>query len=95
MMKYLMLSCREATRLTEKKLTLGKLSFLDNIQLAMHLRMCDRCKRYAEQSAGIEAALQHRMEEQSGQSTPPEEQPALPDEFKEKLLRRLQQKDGI
>lgn len=87
-----MLSCREATRLTEKKLTLGKLSFLDNIQLAMHLRMCDRCKRYAEQSAGIEAALHHKFEEKpESQPNEREQKSALSESFREQLLRRLEQ----
>lgn len=87
-----MLSCREATRLTEKKLTLGKLSFLDNIQLAMHLRMCDRCKRYAEQSAGIEEALRHQFEERpESQQNEQEQKPALSEAFRKHLLRRLEQ----
>lgn len=87
-----MLSCREATRLTEKKLTLGKLSFLDNIQLAMHLRMCDRCKRYAEQSAGIEEALRKQFEaKQETKPTELEQKLALSEAFREQLLRRLEQ----
>lgn len=95
-MKYLMLSCREATRLTEKKLTSGRLSLLDNIQLAMHLRMCDRCRRYAQQSTSIEKVLEQQLKEQEENEVNYEgEPPMLPNDFRERLLRRLQQGDGI
>ncbi|MBV6442602.1 MAG: hypothetical protein EPGJADBJ_04321 [Saprospiraceae bacterium] len=96
MMKYLMLSCREATRLTEKKLTSGRLSLLDNIQLAMHLRMCERCRRYAQQSTAIEKVLERQLKEQEENEVNYEgEPPVLPNDFRERLLRRLQQGDGI
>jgi len=90
MMKYLMLSCREATRLTEKKLTVGKLSFWGNLQLAMHIRMCDRCQRYAGQSAVIEKAL-HRQFEAKDETTQNLDEPKieLSEFFREQLLQRL------
>lgn len=91
-----MLSCCEATRLTEKKLTQGKLSLWGNMQLAIHLRMCERCRRYAQQSAAIEKVLEHQLKEREETEVKPDgESPTLPNEFRERLLRRLQQGDGI
>lgn len=53
MMQKLMLSCKTATGLMEKKHT-GEISFLEKMQLAFHTKMCDACRRYEEQSKLIE-----------------------------------------
>ncbi len=93
MMQYLMLTCREATRLTEKKLNSGSLSLIGNLQLALHLRMCARCRRYAEQSAAIETALQAQMEAMEEQEFNREgEPPEIPQGLRERLLQRLEEK---
>lgn len=62
MLKYLMLSCDEATRLTEKKLDTGRLSLIAEYKLALHMKMCDACLRYARQSAAIERAFRKRLD---------------------------------
>lgn len=89
-MKYLMLSCRAATRLMEKKLTLGNLTFWGNLRLKMHLNVCERCRRYAEQSAAIEIALRRQMEIIEEQETNFEgEPPVFPEGFHQRVLQRL------
>lgn len=90
-MKYLMLSCRAATRLMEKKLTLGNLTFWGNLQLKMHLNVCERCRRYAEQSAAIEIALRRKMEmEEEMEANFQGEPPMFPEGFHQRVLKRLE-----
>lgn len=48
-MNWLMLSCKKATEMIEKKL-LVKLSFKEKIQLEMHKSMCSACTAYEKQS---------------------------------------------
>ncbi len=53
MIKQLMISCREATLLTEKKMG-GRLSFTDRLRLVIHQALCDGCRRYQQQSRLID-----------------------------------------
>lgn len=68
MIKILMVSCKEATRLTEKKLLEGKLSWLKERQLKLHFKVCDACKRYAEQSAILEDVFRMLLERHTDQA---------------------------
>lgn len=52
MMKYLMISCREATYLMAKKEE-GKLSFAARVKLPMHTSMCSLCKKFEKQTSQI------------------------------------------
>ena len=56
MMNKLLLSCRTATALMEKKHR-EKISLLENIQLAMHVTLCSACRNYQKQSALLEEFL--------------------------------------
>ena len=56
LMNYLMLSCRKATELIEKR-TLVRLSFKEKVQLRMHKSMCDACIAYEKQSRKIDELL--------------------------------------
>ncbi|MBI5858386.1 MAG: hypothetical protein HZB42_12150 [Sphingobacteriales bacterium] len=56
LMYYLMLSCKKATELIEKR-TLVKLSFKEKVQLRMHKSMCDACTAYEMQSGKIDELL--------------------------------------
>ncbi len=56
LMNYLMLSCRKATELIEKR-TLVRLSFKEKVQLRMHKSMCDACTAYEKQSRKIDELL--------------------------------------
>lgn len=56
LMNIIVLSCRKATFLIEKSHN-EPLSFLDKVQLSMHLRICDKCAGYQKQSLLIEKVL--------------------------------------
>ncbi|MEO6960888.1 MAG: hypothetical protein ABIY90_02920 [Puia sp.] len=58
LMNILMLSCRKATELIEKK-SLDGLSYKENVQLRMHKSMCDACTAYEKQSKLLDKFL-HR-----------------------------------
>jgi len=55
-MQWVMLSCKKATELIEKKL-LTKLSFGEKVQLKMHESLCDACTAYEKQSKLMDQLL--------------------------------------
>ncbi len=55
-----MLSCLKATVLVEKKLD-HPLSFMENLQLAMHTSMCKGCSAYGKQSQILDSALKQPL----------------------------------
>ncbi len=55
-MNILMLSCRKATELIEKKALIG-LSRREKIQLSLHKSMCDACTAYEKQSKLLDEFL--------------------------------------
>ena len=57
LMNYLMLSCKKATELIEKRSILI-LSWKENIQLKVHTKMCDTCTNYQKQSKEIDVILE-------------------------------------
>lgn len=53
LMNLMVLSCKKATFLIER--SYGKpLSFLEKLQLKIHLKICDKCAEYQKQSHMIE-----------------------------------------
>lgn len=52
MMKYLMISCKDATMLTAKKEE-GRLTFGEGVKLRLHSSMCSLCKKFEKQSKQI------------------------------------------
>lgn len=79
----LMLSCKKATSLIEKRSLIG-LSFKEKVQLKMHKSMCDACSNYEKQSSTIDNLLQN-------QRTNPENAPLIKnEELKEKIINSLQ-----
>lgn len=82
-MNYIALSCKKATELVEKK-QVSKLSFLENIQLKLHLNMCKTCKEYEEKSVFIESIL-----EKMQQNKPNLE---LDNNIKTQILNKLEKK---
>ena len=56
LMNYLMLSCKKATELIEKR-SLVRLSFKEKVQLRLHKSMCDACTAYEKQSRKIDELL--------------------------------------
>lgn len=55
-MHILVLSCLKATLLVEKQNS-RPLSFMDKLQLSMHLKICSKCANYQKQSVLIESVL--------------------------------------
>ncbi len=55
-MNMLMLSCKKAAELIEKKLN-GSLSKTEQIQLTMHTKMCKNCSEYENQQSIIDEML--------------------------------------
>ena len=56
MMNILMLSCKKATELIEKRLV-TKLSSIEKVQLKMHTAVCNQCSTYEKQSDIIEKSI--------------------------------------
>lgn len=52
----LMISCRKATELTEKKLA-GELHLIERIQLSIHRSLCSACKLYGQQAGLLDKWL--------------------------------------
>ena len=57
MMNIIVLSCKKATELIEKRLV-TKLTSVEKIQLKMHTAVCNQCATYEDQSAIIEKSLE-------------------------------------
>lgn len=64
LMNYLMLSCKKATELIEKR-ALVRLSFKEKVQLRMHKSMCDACTAYEKQSRKIDELLHKHIHDAS------------------------------
>ena len=60
-MNTIMLSCRQATEMIEKKMHC-RLEGMQGVQLKMHLAMCKYCRRYNKQTHLIDRLLKrHRQ----------------------------------
>jgi hypothetical protein len=55
----LMISCKKATELIEKKSVVTELTFGEKLQLRMHTAMCKACTNYQKQSIFIDNALKY------------------------------------
>ncbi len=84
-MNFLMLSCRKATELVEKKLD-NKLNIIEKIQLYLHTRMCDACRLYEKQSKFIDEALKKHL---NGSVQMINEKKTLSNKIKEKIIRNI------
>lgn len=64
MYSSLLLSCKTATMLIEKKET-HPLSLSDSMKLFLHKRVCKACNTYEKQSAAIDHVLKNLFSEKS------------------------------
>jgi hypothetical protein len=87
LMNYLMLSCKKATELIEKR-TLVRLSFKEKVQLRMHKSMCDACTTYEKQSKKIDGLLYKHISDASIDNTSTLKNEAL----KEKIINNIPNK---
>ena len=69
LMNYLMLSCKKAASLIDKKAEV-KLSWKENMQLTMHKSMCDACTAYEKQSKLIDKILHTHIHSHSETNLP-------------------------
>ena len=86
LMNYLMLSCKRATELIEKKSILG-LSWKEDVQLKMHTKMCDACSHYQKQSKEIDTLLEKYIHNEDESKMPQLENKQL----KKNILHSLEQ----
>lgn len=56
---WMLLPCRQATLLIEKKLLVG-LSPVEQVRLKLHKALCDPCKRFEKQSQQIEHWIENK-----------------------------------
>ncbi len=82
LMNILMLSCKKATELIEKRTVVG-LSLKEKIQLKMHTRMCNACRTYEGQSKTIDNALEEFTKAKK------EDRMNLSEEAKSRILNKL------
>ena len=66
-MDLIVLSCYKATFLIEKSYD-KPLSFIDKLQLSIHLKICDKCAGFQKQSLLIENVLKHNSIDYSNPS---------------------------
>lgn len=79
-MKSIMVTCKTASELTEKKLHSG-LGCAEMVQWKFHTLMCSTCRRYAKESEFLGKALEETHT--SGNVL------QVPDQEVEKLIRRI------
>lgn len=82
----LMISCRVATELIEKKHCAG-LSWRESIQLPFHLALCGACRQYQVQSSLLEKLFKTKFQDDDAFNPPPHL-----DEIAGRLERQIQHK---
>lgn len=84
LMNILMISCKKATELIEKKFVVD-LTFKEKVELNIHTSMCNACRNYKEQSAIIDKALHQYDEEEPHEKSKP-----APEELKQKIHSKIE-----
>jgi anti-sigma factor ChrR (cupin superfamily) len=87
MMNKLMLSCRRAAELIDRRAHV-KLHPVEKIQLFVHTRMCDACRNYIKQSRIIDSIFTHQAERQNNL---PGHQATLSPEIKSRIIKKLEE----
>jgi predicted anti-sigma-YlaC factor YlaD len=87
-MNFLILSCKRATELIEKKLNFG-LNPPERAQLFFHTRMCSACRTWEKQSEDLDNALKNHAH--SNKTV--ESSPALDEEAKKSILRQIDEEE--
>lgn len=90
LMNILLLSCKKASGLIEKKLHFP-LNPVEKIQLAIHTSMCDACKKHQHQIIELDAMLKdHISSDTTFKDTSSEK---LSDIFKSQLIKKIEEKE--
>lgn len=82
LMNALILSCKKATELVEKKQVTG-LSFFEGFRLSTHLLLCRACRSYEKQSLLLDKIFERMF------GSPKEEMQQFDQTAKEKILERI------
>ena len=80
-MNALMISCKKATELTEKRIHFG-LTLSESFQWRMHTAMCSACRLYSKQSAFIERTIEKKVSDDS-------HTPVVSDTDAQKLIKKI------
>lgn len=83
LMNLIMLSCKRATELVEKK-SVDSLSFTENLQLNLHTMFCKTCKAYEKQSQAIDKTLSKWMKNKEEKTSV-----HLSENIKSKILKEI------
>ncbi|MDO6437951.1 hypothetical protein Q4534_11055 [Cyclobacterium sp. 1_MG-2023] len=83
-MSQLLLSCKEATFLIEKKMV-SPLTFTQRLRLGVHLKLCKVCSAYESQSETMNKALEKWVKEGALSKT-------LPSKIKSDILEKINRK---
>ena len=86
-MNILMLSCKRASGLIEKKANLS-LNPLEKVQLFIHTGMCDACKTYEKQSKDLDSILDKHIHSHQ----PENSKTTLSPDVKNKIISNLENK---
>ncbi len=86
----MMLSCRKATELIEKKEHF-RLNILERIQLRLHTTMCQACQQYEKQDQQINTLLKEELGSVDTHEKVPQQK--LPEDLKLKILENIQKKN--
>ncbi len=87
LMNFLLLSCKKASGLIEKKLHFP-LNPIEKVQLAIHTSMCDACKKHQNQSIELDVMLKDHISSDSTLPKIPSEK--LSESFKSQLIKKLE-----
>ena len=84
LMNVLVLSCKKASGLIEKKLHFP-LSPIEKLQLMIHTSMCDACRKHQKQSVELDSMLKHHITFDSKSKYSMSEK--LSDDFKNQIIK--------
>jgi hypothetical protein len=89
-MNSLLLSCKKASGLIEKKLHFP-LNPIEKVQLFVHTNMCDACQKYQRESVEMDALLDTHITSESIPDSSSSDK--LSDDFKSHLIRKIDKKE--
>jgi hypothetical protein len=88
-MNIMMLSCKKASSLIDKRVLLG-LSVIERIQLTVHTKMCETCRAYQQQSQLLDKAIQSQVSSDPDHTSHPSKK--LSNESKSQIIKSLEKK---
>jgi len=88
LMNMLMLSCKKASGLIEKKIHFS-LNPIEKLQLFLHASMCNACKSYKKKSKDLDSLLNKYIHQDN--QKPDSFNEFLPDELKQRILKQLEE----